>query len=308
MSGLQHVVILEINTSLHLFPITSYFLCVNYLGNSKMDLPNRDKQQTIAVKKTALRDLQNDNKMTAPTSVGSSSFLKDKDLPTDSNRVLGIKRSLSDYPVNHHLQQPLGNNAANGPLVYVRRKSEAELVKSTACENSNINAYCTHSRQLCCDEEAAHTKPCTKEPKVSCFPAFAPFPVASSMNSSGKPSVPISLGKSAMRLAPAESNYVTASSSPTIGNPKGLKNVHWEERYHQLQMFLRKLTLSDQEEYIQMLRSLSSVELSRHAVELEKRSIQLSLEEAKELQRVAVLNVLGKPVKNIKAPAVHDEY
>nr|AFK49386.1 unknown [Medicago truncatula] len=73
-------------------------------------------------------------------------------------------------------------------------------------------------------------------------------------------------------------------------------------------MLLRKLDQSDQAEYIQMLQSLSSVELSRHAVELEKRSIQLSLEEAKELQRVAVLNVLGKSAKNFKAPADHDEY
>lgn len=29
---------------------------------------------------------------------------------------------------------------------------------------------------------------------------------------------------------------------------------------------------------------------------------------AKELQRVAVLNVLGKSAKNFKAPADHDEY
>ncbi|MBA0829156.1 hypothetical protein Goarm_013776, partial [Gossypium armourianum] len=51
------------------------------------------------------------------------------------------------------------------------------------------------------------------------------------------------------------------------------------------------------------LRSLSAVELSKHAIELEKRSIQLSLEEAKELQRVAVLNVLGKTMKIAKAPS-----
>lgn len=223
------------------------------IGNSKMNFPNHDKQLTVAVKKTALRDLQNDNKMMMPTSVGSSSFLKDKDPATDSNRVCGTKRPSSDNPVNHHLQQSPGSNAANGHLVYVRRKSEADLGKSTACENPNINAYCPHSRQLCCEEEAVHLKPHTKEPKVSCLPAFAPFPLASSMSSSGKPSVPISLGKSVMRLAPVESNYLTASSSPTIGHPKGLKNLHWEERYQQLQMFLRKLDLSDQEEYIQSM-------------------------------------------------------
>ena len=234
--------------------------CEYSLGNCKMDLPNRDKQLTVAVKKTALRDLQNDNKIMVPTSVGSSSFLKDKDPGTDSNRVSGTKRPLSDYPLNHQLQQSPSNNAANGHLVYVRRKSEAELSKGTAFENPSIDAYCPHSRQLCCGEETAQPKsqtkepPQLKEPKVSCFPAFAPFPMASSMNSSGKPSVPISLGKSAKKLAPVESNYVTASSGPTtIGNPKGLKNLHWEERYQQLQMFLRKLDQSDQEEYIQSM-------------------------------------------------------
>ena len=44
--------------------------CEYSLGNCKMDLPNRDKQLTVAVKKTALRDLQNDNKIMVPTSVG----------------------------------------------------------------------------------------------------------------------------------------------------------------------------------------------------------------------------------------------
>ncbi|XP_012571971.1 uncharacterized protein [Cicer arietinum] len=245
--------------------------------------------------------MQNDNKKMVPTSVGSSSFLKDKDpgTGTDSNKASGTKRPSSDSPVNHHLQQSPGNNAANGHLVYVRRKSEGEMSKSTGFENTSINSCCPHSRQLYCDEEIPTPKPQLKEPKVSCFPAFAPFPMASSLTSSGKPSIPISLGKSAVMLAPVESNYMAAASS-------GPKNVNWEERYQQLQMLLRKVDQSDQAEYVQMLQSLSSVELSRHAVELEKRSIQLSLEEAKELQRVAVLNVLGKSVKNFKAPADHD--
>ncbi|KAM7259623.1 hypothetical protein ACFE04_015364 [Oxalis oulophora] len=49
-----------------------------------------------------------------------------------------------------------------------------------------------------------------------------------------------------------------------------------------------------EQDYLQKLQSLSSVELSRHVVELEKRSFQLSLEEAKELQRAAYLNVWEK--------------
>jgi hypothetical protein len=227
--------------------------CEYNLGDSKMDLPNGDKQLVVAVKKTPLRDLQNDNKNMVPTSVGSSSFLKDKDPGTDSNRVSGTKRPSSDYPVAHHLQQSPGNNAANGhPLVYVRRKSEGEMSKSTAFENTS-NGCCPHSRQLYCEEETAQPTLQPKEPKVSCFPAFAPFPMASSISSSGKPSIPISLGKSGMMLAPVESNYVGASSGHTIGNSKVFKNVHWEERYQHLQMLLRKLDQSNQAEYIQSM-------------------------------------------------------
>ncbi|XP_019414660.1 PREDICTED: uncharacterized protein LOC109326431 [Lupinus angustifolius] len=186
---------------------------------------------------------------------------------TDSNRVSGTKRPSSDC-----LQQSPATS--NGHLVYVRRKSESELGKITPSSNPNIinNSYSPHSMQLSCEHR---------------------------MTSSGNPSLPISLHKS----TPLHSNYVTASSSPTTR----LQNVHWEDRYQQLHMFLRNLDISHQQEYMQMLRSLSSVELSRHAVELEKRSIQLSLEEARELQRVRVLNVLEKPVKNFKAPADHEE-
>jgi hypothetical protein len=50
-----------------------------------------------------------------------------------------------------------------------------------------------------------------------------------------------------------------------------------------------------------VLWSLSSAELSKHAVDLEKRSIQFSLEEAREMQRVAALNVLGRSVNSIKS-------
>ncbi|XLU98718.1 hypothetical protein S245_013058 [Arachis hypogaea] len=265
--------------------------CEYGLSNSKMDLPNCDNQLDVAVRKTSLRDLQSDDKMKKLTFV-SSSLLKDKDVGPDSNNVFGSKRLLPHFSVNHLIQQSIGNNAANGHLLYARRKSEAELGKSIACENPSINAYCRYLSQLCCEQETAQIKPLIKVPKVSCFPTFAPFPMTSSMSSSRKPSVPISLRKSPLRLSPVESNYMIASSGPASGNPKGLKSVHWEEQYQQLQMFLRKLDHSDQEEYILILRSLSFVELSRHAIELEKRSIQLSLEEVKSQKPVVSLKDL----------------
>ncbi|KAJ9704623.1 hypothetical protein PVL29_002939 [Vitis rotundifolia] len=103
------------------------------------------------------------------------------------------------------------------------------------------------------------------------------------------------LGKTGNRLPPAEANYPPITSAiPFSDNPRGMKSQYWEERNLQLQRLLRKLDQSNQEDYLQMLRSLSSIELSRHAVKLERRSIQLSLEEGKELQRVGALNILEK--------------
>lgn len=307
------------------------------MGNSETDLPTGDKQLPVAIKKTVLRDLQNNNKITVPNSNGNSSLLKERGPITNTPTLSGTKRALPECPespTQHH--SPNYNNSPNGHLVYVRRKSEAELGKGSTCDSANINTNCLDTRQLGQQQEATQPISQIKEPKVSCFPAIAPFLASSSMISSGKPSVPPTLGKSGTRLASTESNHHPVSSaspadsnhhprvsaspaepnlhprvsaSPTMDNLKALRNLHWEDRYYRLQLLLKKLDQSQQEEYVKstlfqktflstvyflltslhslicvillVLRSLSSVELSRHAVELEKRSIQLSLEEGK---------------------------
>lgn len=283
------------------------------LGNSETDLPTHDKQPSVSIKKPVLRDLQNGNIITVPNSIENSSLLKDRGPISNSVKVSGTKRSSPECPEIPSQEQSPNSNAANGHLVYVRRKSEVELGKSSTCDSTSINAYFPNSTQFVHQQETNQPISQTKEPKVSGFPAFAPFPMASSMISSGKPSVPLPLGKSGLRLGSAESNYHPfTSSTPSLGNSKGIYNMNCEERFHQLQLILRQLDQSDQEDYLQsmsfdsinialwrfiflqlnltkpiiltnvipvVLRSLSSVELSRHAVELEKRSIQLTLEE-----------------------------
>ncbi|KAJ8764978.1 hypothetical protein K2173_010445 [Erythroxylum novogranatense] len=267
------------------------------LANGGTNLPSHDMQYTVTVKKTALRDVQNE--IRAPNSTGNSLLLKDKKSSMESIKVSGTKRPSPEDPINPlQCQSPIGNSA-NAHLVYVRRKSEAEISKNPASDCKSINAECPNSRQL--DQESSHPKTTIKDPKFSCFPAFSPIPVASPVSASVKPSVPLPPGQSSMRFALVESSYhPVASAINKLNNPKGVNNLHWEERFFQLQMLLKKLDESDQQDYVQMLRSLSSAELSRHAVELENRSIQLSLEEAKEVQRVGVLNVLGKSLKNFK--------
>jgi hypothetical protein len=222
------------------------------MANTENDLPTHDKQLPVAGKKTALRDLQNDNRIMVPNTTGNSPLLKDRGPIIDAIKVSGAKRPSLECPVSPPHHQSPCSNAANGHLVYVRRKSEAELGKSGTGDSTSINADCLQSRQLAHQEETTQPKSQMKEPKVSCFPAFAPFPMAASISSSGKPSVPHSLGKPGMRLASVESNYHhVASAVPSLSNPKGLKNLQWEEPYHQLEMLLRKLDQADQEDYLQ---------------------------------------------------------
>ncbi|CDP14500.1 unnamed protein product [Coffea canephora] len=99
-----------------------------------------------------------------------------------------------------------------------------------------------------------------------------------------------------MRTPPAPAKLTAIPAATPI--------THWENGPScKLNNSLHKLDRSDQKDYIEMLRSLSSVELSKHAVELEKRSIQLSLEEAKELQRVQALDVLERYSKHSRVPS-----
>ncbi|CAI0469172.1 unnamed protein product [Linum tenue] len=257
-----------------------------------------DKQFPVAVKKAALRDVQNQN--SGHNFISNSPLTKNSGKSMDTiNKVSGTKRPSPESPIAHN-QSPNGN-AANAQLVYVRRKSEAETGK--------INANSPNRKQVGHSGETNQLKSPTKEqPKVSRFSAFmAPMPVSTTISTSGKPSVSLPITQSPItqsstpRFASVQSTYhpFPASSVPLSDNGNAMRVMHWEERYCQLQALLKKIDQSDQEDYIQMLRSISSVELSRHAVELEKRSIQLSLEEAKEIQRVAFLNVLGR---NLKAP------
>ncbi|CAN6218623.1 unnamed protein product [Urochloa humidicola] len=85
-----------------------------------------------------------------------------------------------------------------------------------------------------------------------------------------------------------------ATLAPNRAHPPRSSNQDRSERFLRLQAFLRNNEQSGQEEYVRMLQSLSSVGRSKHAIELEKRAANLLIEEGKELQKMKVLNVLGK--------------
>ncbi|XP_071742022.1 uncharacterized protein [Rutidosis leptorrhynchoides] len=68
------------------------------------------------------------------------------------------------------------------------------------------------------------------------------------------------------------------------------------DRFIRLQRYIKQCDGSNDRENIQLLMRLSPSELSRHAVELEKRAIQLTIEEGKEMKRIQALNVLGTSI------------
>ncbi|GJM99441.1 hypothetical protein PR202_ga16537 [Eleusine coracana subsp. coracana] len=77
-------------------------------------------------------------------------------------------------------------------------------------------------------------------------------------------------------------------------DPPRSSNKDCSDRFIRLQAFLRNNEQSGQEEYIRMLRSLSPVGRTNHARQLEKRAANLLVQEGKELQKMKVLNVLGR--------------
>lgn len=232
--------------------VSEYGLC-----NPENSSLNCAKQSPVAVKKTPMEDLQNENR---------------KDTGA-ANTVSGTKRPPAWLIPSKN--QFAGSNSPNPHLVYVRRKSEADCGKNSIHGGVNMSMSTSPCpRKVANLEETKYSKNQIEEPKVS---SFSNTPLKSSCV---KASVPLSVGES------------VASATP-------LKKIHLDERYFQLQMQLNRLDQSSRDDYVQMLRSLSSVELSRLAFELEKKSIQLLLEEANEMRRLAQLNVLGKSLKNV---------
>ncbi|XP_078440207.1 uncharacterized protein LOC144710339 [Wolffia australiana] len=127
-----------------------------------------------------------------------------------------------------------------------------------------------------------------KEPKSPCSDSFfmlgRPSKRALTQFDLGKPSS--QSDSKGLTLYPCSSTGPPKSQLPDQGK------VQWKDRFVKLQMFLRRLDQSNQQEYIQRLRSLSEVNRRRTAMELERRAVHLLAEEGKELEKMKRLNVM----------------
>ncbi|KAG8364452.1 hypothetical protein BUALT_Bualt19G0130300 [Buddleja alternifolia] len=237
-------------------------------------LSNSDKQLPVSepAKKSVLQESRNENSMTVSKCIGSPLLVADGG---HSGGVIEI--SETKKPLPERVLSPAKSNTGSGHKVYVRRRPETELAKSHACETQADAIDCPQSKKSTEQGETTQEHAEMNE-AVICTSVASPLEGTSSPSfSSRRRSVSPSPGMSG---EPGNVNYVHIDSvNPSSSDPAIAKIKLWEERYHCLQSLLRMLDQPDQEDYLKMLRSMSSFELSRHALELEKRSIRLSLEE-----------------------------
>ncbi|KAK9070183.1 hypothetical protein SSX86_010583 [Deinandra increscens subsp. villosa] len=91
----------------------------------------------------------------------------------------------------------------------------------------------------------------------------------------------------------ALNSIATTTTLRNFENEQALSTMeHWNARFAQLHNYLKQCDASNQEVYLQKLRSFSPDECNRHAVELERRAIRLTMQEGTEIKRVKDLNVL----------------
>ncbi|RVX03297.1 hypothetical protein CK203_019866 [Vitis vinifera] len=259
----------------------------NRLGDNGSGLPTYHKQPPVAIKKIPLRDVQNDNR-----SLLHSHTESEGGSIADAIKTSGTKRLTPDCPQSPPCHQFFSSNGANDHLVYARRRFESELGKRRILDLPNKNADNLHSTQFCQNiQQIPQQQTQMKDRNAYCAPAFAPIPLASLVTFAfGEPSVPLSMGKPSNELLDVESNYLKVTSEvPHSVHSKETDDQQRKERFLRLQKVLKQCDEFDQNDYIQMLRSFSPSELSRHAIELEKRAIQLTVEEGNSILAPAFL-------------------
>lgn len=226
----------------------------NRLEKFKAVPPKHDKQLAVppTTKKTALRDLHNDNERVMPKFVGSSALLTETGSAVEAVKLCGTKRAPSE-PLPSSRHHSPGGNAANGHLVYVRRKAETELGKCSSDDSTSISA--DHSQSKVNSDQNEHVKEhLQKKESAILAPEALNFDKSSSECVSRAPGGPLPVSMPSNTIPSTVSyNLQGRSSQPSLDYQKRTKVQHWEERYYRLQNLLKQLDNSSQEGYVQSM-------------------------------------------------------
>ncbi|KAL3619803.1 hypothetical protein CASFOL_034715 [Castilleja foliolosa] len=226
---------------------------VNVAASPATGNPAPDKQ---IPKKTALRDVQNENVGPIPK---PQDILLSGVPNGDAIKVCGTKRLTPERPSSSHVLTSLAHNGANENVMNARRRFELELGRGRLYSNVEKNSEILELRNVGIAQKATTAHHVT-----------------------GKHVNSVPTAKVAQEVPRAVESKV---------NGDHLR----EERFARLQNFLKHCDETKQKEYSKRLLHLSPLDLSKHAVELEKRAIQLTIEEGNEMQRMKALNILAKP-------------
>ncbi|XP_073046363.1 uncharacterized protein [Primulina eburnea] len=262
---------------------------VNGMGINGTCTPAHDKQLPSAQKKTALRDVQNENAGSMPKQ--QDNLLNGVGKPNrDAVKSSGNKRLTPERPSSSQGLPSLTYNGMNENVMNARRRFELELGRGRLQKNVEIYSDNLQLRNTVQTSQEVPQRPAqTKDNSLQHMPlATSNIMTPITAFSSSVPSVPNKQNNSTQAI----------KVSPEVPRAVDIKNASDQlrtERFIHLQKFLKQCDESNQREYMQMLMHLSPAELSKHAVELEKRAIQLTMEEGNEMQRMKALNILGKP-------------
>ncbi|KAK8944657.1 hypothetical protein KSP39_PZI008439 [Platanthera zijinensis] len=251
-------------------------------------MPSGEKQPPVSAKKVTLRDLPSEATNFASYPLDHPP-LKDRGSVLDTTRLSGIKRDEPGSPFTP--PHPHQHSILNGHLVYVRRKLDTEPNKAcTENKEHTVSPYFSNCTKYHSSEAKSLEEHEAKLYGVS-TPLLSPASLISSLGSGHLPSTRRPINLVAISLTD-QSSISLAPQPETRYQGEG----YWKERFIRLQMYLKNCDQYDQEKYFQSLRSLSATGRSLHAVALEKRAIQLLLDEERELHKMKVLNVLGRPL------------
>ncbi|KAL6578265.1 hypothetical protein OROMI_010593 [Orobanche minor] len=267
----------------------------NGVANGTTAPPAHDKQPPNTPKKTALRDVQNENVGSIPKQQ-ESSFPGGGKSNGDTVKVCGSKRLTPERPSISHGLPSLDYNGTNENVMNARRRFELELGRGRL--HNNIEKFSQFSElknaggQL--RQEVSQKSTQKKDSNVHHTPKSSNRTATLGPTSNNQTAT---LGKQGNITAAAK----VSSEIPRTVDSKVTGDQLRTERFIRLQKFLKQCDETNQREYAQKLLRLSPSELSKHAVELEKRAIQLTIEEGNEMQRMKALNILGKssPANNL---------
>lgn len=245
-----------------------------------------DKLAPSTTKKMAPSDVKKSNWNLMGNHQEGSQFMEQRPV-ADTIKFCGTKRFKPQDPIIHTFHPTLGNPAAKEHLTNAHNKLEFQLGHNSTTNYATASELRPFRNML---HEIPRKPTQVRRKDIHYVPAVTPNTTLSYYS----PSLPSSLGKPNNGAIAAERDRLKDSSEALqIANPKRSDARHWEEWDLRLQNSLKSCDESDNRDLLQRLRELSPTELSMYAFELEKKAMQLAVEEGKEVQRMKELNIFG---------------